>query len=164
MAYDTKRLKTFKWLEKLANNSARYSKGAYNSISSILACYGRFYATNGIILAEVGVYGVRSYRRLRFHARLKICDSNGFLLEFPELAEPIRNYRSGMFTDIMNGDISYEAPFKVNPAVMTDALYPFKLYDIPAYQYMMGDMCMLSGHDNDISLRVLLAGMRGDAE
>lgn len=160
MAYDTKRLKTFKWLEKLANNSARYSKHAFNSITHILACYGCLYATNGIVLAEV-VYPefahIADYGFMRVE---RFCDSSGFLLEFPELAEPIRNYRSGMFTVMMNGDISYDAPFKVNPAVMTDALYLFKLYDIPVYQYMMGEMCMLSGHSKEISLRVLMMGMR----
>lgn len=160
MAYDTKRLKTFKWLEKLANNTARYSKHAFNNIPHILACYGRLYATNGIILAEVEYPEFAHIADYGFMRVERFCDSSGFLLEFPELAEPIRNYRSGMFDDMMNGDISYDAPFKVNPAVMADALYPFKLYDIPAYQYMMGEACMLSGHDNDISLRVLLMGMR----
>lgn len=160
MAYDTKRLKTFKWLEKLANNSARYSKYVYNSIPYILTCYGRLYATNGIVLAEVEYPEFEHISDYGFMRVERFCDSSGFLLEVPDLAEPIRNYRDGMFTDIMNGDISYDAPFKVNPAVMTDALYLFKLYDIPAYQDMMGDRCMLSGHDNDISMRVLLMGMK----
>lgn len=53
MAYDTKRLKAFKWLEGLATNKARYSKDAWNQIPDILTIYGRVYATNGIILASV---------------------------------------------------------------------------------------------------------------
>ena len=160
MTYDTKRLKTFKWLEKLAKNSARYSKGAFNSIPYILTCYGRLYATNGIVLAEVEY---PEFKHISDNGFMKVehyCNENGFLLEFPELVEPERNYRDGMFRDMFNGDIVYEPPFKVNPAVMTDSLYLFKLYDIPAYQYMMGNMCMLSGHNDEISLQMLLMGMR----
>lgn len=160
MAYDTKRLKTFKWLEKLANNSARYSKGSYNSIPYILTCFGRLYATNGIVLAEVQYPEFEHISDEGFMKVEHYCNENGFLLEFPKLSEPERNYRKDMFRDMFDHEISYDAPFKVKSNVLTDALYLFKLYDIPAYQYMLGEMCMLSGHDNDISLRVLLMGMR----
>lgn len=160
MAYDTKRFKMFKWLEKLAGNTARYSKGAYNSIPHILTCYGRLYATNGIVLAEVSYPEFEHLSDYGFMRVERFCDSSGFLLEVPELAEPIRDYRDRMFSDMFDGPVDAEQPFKFNSSVMVDALYPFKLYGIPAYQYLMPEKCMLSGHDEDVSLRVLMMGMR----
>ena len=54
MAYDNKRLRMFKWLDAIAQQKARYSKGVTNGMmQSIFTIYGNLYATNGILLAKV---------------------------------------------------------------------------------------------------------------
>lgn len=160
MAYDGKRLKTFKWLEKLAENKAAYSKTCYNSNPHILTCYGRLYATNGIILAEIEYPEFEHISDYGFMRVESYTDDKGYLLETPKLAEPVRNYRDDMFRDMFNQELNHEQPFKADPVVMADVLYPFKVYGIPAYQYLMGDRCMFTGHNKDVSMRVLMMGMR----
>ena len=84
MAFDNKRLQTFKWLERTCQNSAQYSKRVYNSFHDILVFCGSLYATNGIILAKVDYPEFEHLSDGEWSRILRYVDDDGLLLETPE--------------------------------------------------------------------------------
>ena len=163
MAYDAKRLKMFKWLEGIAQQKARYSKGRTNGMmQSIFTIHGNLYATNGILLAEVEFPEFAHISDDGWRKVVSYCDEQGWHTEYPKLAEPVYEFRERIFADQFIGNRVKEPmiEYKFNPAVMDDALKPFKIYGIAPIMTTDGYRCELSGHNDDVSIRVLFMGLR----
>lgn len=163
MAYDDKRLKMFKWLDGIAQQKARYSKGMTNGMmNNIFTIYGNLYATNGVLLAEVEYPEFAHISDDGWRKVVSFTNEQGWHTEFPELAEPDHEFRERIFADQFIGN-RVEQPmveYKFDPAVMEDALKPFKIYRIAPIMTTDGYRCELSGHDDDVSIRVLFMGLR----
>lgn len=164
MAYDDKRLRMFKWLDAIAQQRARYSKHAFvgSNMHDIIALFGSVYATNGILLAQVDYPEFEHLFDDGWKRVMAYCGENGYLLETPQLADTVTNMRADIFTDQFIGN-RVEQPmheYKFDPAVMEDALKPFKIYRIAPIMTTDGYRCELSGHDDDVSIRVLFMGLR----
>jgi len=163
MAYDSKRLRMFKWLDAIAQQKARYAKGVTNGmLNSIFTIYGKLYATNGILLAEVEYPEFEHIADDGWKRVTAYCGKNGYLLETPGLAELDCDFRERIFADQFIGNRVTEPiiEYKFNPAVMEDALKPFKIYRIAPVMTTDGYRCELSGHNDDVSVRVLFMGVR----
>lgn len=161
MAFNDKRLKTFKWLEHIAKGNVSYAKGCYRSFTDILTIYGRLYATNGVVLAEIQYpefEHISDNDCFMYVTRYK--DDVGYLLEYPELAEYESKLRSRIFTDMFPDKHFYDSGFKFDTKVMKDALKPFEIYKLSPNMCIDGDRCEFSAHDNEVSMRVLFMGLR----
>lgn len=161
MAFDDKRLKMMKWLEHIAKNNVSYAKGCYRSFNDILTIYGRMYATNGIIIAEIQYpefEHISDDDRFMYVTRYK--DDTGFLLETPELAEYPRELRPRIFTDMFPDRHFYDEGFAFDTKVMKDALKPFEIYKLSPNMCIDGDRCEFSAHDKEVSMRVLFMGVK----
>lgn len=163
MAYDDKRLRMFKWLDGIAQQRARYSKGVTNGrLNSIFTIHGNLYATNGVLLAEVEYPEFAHISDDGWKKVVSYCNEQGWHTGYPELAEPDYEFRERIFADQFIGNHVKEPiiEYKFNPAVMEDALKPFKIYRIVPIMTTDGYRCELSGHDDSVSIRVLFMGMR----
>lgn len=164
MTYDDKRLRMFKWLDALAQQKARYSKGAFvgSNMHDILARFGSVYATNGVLLAQVDYPEFEHIADDGWKRVEAYFDGKGYLLETPELADTVTDMCADIFTDQFIGNRVKEPmiEYKFDPAVMDDALKPFKIYRIAPIMTTDGYRCELSGHDDQVSIRVLFMGLR----
>lgn len=161
MAFYDKRLKMMKWLEHIAKDNVRYAKYVYRSFTDILTIYGRLYATNGIILAEIQYpefEHISDNDRFMYVTRYK--DDEGYLLEYPELAEYQREMRPRIFTDMFPDKYFYDEGFAFDTNVMKDALKPFEIYKLNPYMCIDGDKCELAAHNKEVSMRVLFMGVK----
>lgn len=164
MAYDNKRLRMFKWLDAIARRKARYAKHAFvgSNMHDIIARFGSVYATNGILLAQVDYPEFEHIADDGWKRVDTYLDGRGYLLKTPVLADTVSDMRADIFTDQFIGNRVKEpmVEYKFNPAVMDDALKPFKIYGIAPIMTTDGYRCELSGHDDDVSIRVLFMGLR----
>jgi len=164
MAYDDKRLKMFKWLDGIAQQKAHYAKSAFvgYNMHDIIARFGSVYATNGILLAQVDYPEFAHIADDGWKHVTAYCGENGYLLETPELADTDSDMRADIFADQFIGNRVKEprTEYKFNTAVMEDALKPFKIYRIAPIMTTDGYRCELSGHNDDVSIRVLFMGLR----
>ena len=163
MAYDSKRLQMFKWLEKVALQKASYAKGVFTGrINEILTIYGDLYATNGILLAQIDYPEFEHISDFGWMKVARYVDDNGYLLETPELAETERNFRDRMFVDMFIDKWEVSCGFAFDPKVMKDALKPFEIYGITPNICIYSEYrkCELTGHNKDVSIRVLFMGVK----
>ena len=164
MAFDDKRLRMMKWLEHIAKGNVSYAKGCYRSFTDILTIYGRLYATNGIVLAEIQypefehISDNDCFMYVTRYSQYK--DGAWYLLEYPDLAEYERNLRPRIFTDMFPDKHFYDGGFKFDTKVMRDALKPFEIYKLSPDMCIDGDKCGLAAHNEDVSMRVLFMGLR----
>lgn len=157
--HDTKRGKIFKWLDGLANKKARYAKTCIG-IPEVLTIFGRLYATNGIILAQIDYPEFEHLSDEGWKAIDSFVDGKGYFLETPILKDASRVYRERIFDDKFIKEIEVTHDFLFDPSVMKDALYPFTTYDISPTMIVSGDKCELSGHNGEVSIRVLFMGKK----
>ena len=155
MAYDKKRLQTFRELERISK-PFRYLKGGYNPYGgAIYARYGRFYATNGFVMAccewpELSYYGDDDWKEIA-----RYLDDEGLLLQEPE-SESI-NLRDDTFERFYFVQGSPET-FAFNPKLMRDALKIFEINNIHPIWSANGTSFMFTGHNSDVSIKVLMMG------
>ena len=161
MAYDKKRLQTFRELERLSN-PFRYLKGGYSPYDgAIYARYGRFYATNGFVMAccewpELSHFGDGEWQEIT-----RYVDDDGLLLAEPEsVSYFVKYYRqldSNHFDKFYFVKGSPET-FAFNPKLMRDALKIFEINNINPIWSANGTFFMFTGHNSDVSIKVLMMG------
>lgn len=159
MSYDTKRLKTFKWLEDLALGHAVYAKGA-TGLDGIHVFSGNIYASNGIVLAKVNYPEFEHLSDDVWSTVEGYTDSKGYLLETPILVEKAKQPKNNRWLDDMFLNRIYPEEFLFNPRVMEDALKSFKIYGINPILAVGNGKAELAGHSKEISIRVLMMGVR----
>ena len=161
MAFDTKRLKAFKWLEKIATKPQRNVKGlSYNPYQDIYIRFGRLYATNGFILAEVEYPEFAHCGDDAWKSVVTYVDANGTHLETIEYTETeqTERMRDRLFSDMFPSKLHYDQCQPFNPYLLAECMYLFKLYNINPIISLDDAWIMFSGHNNDVSIRVLTLG------
>ena len=160
MTFDTKRLKTCKWLEKIATSKARIMsrKPAFNTFNRVYTIYGRLYATNNYILAEISY---PEFEHISDEGWLQVeswFEESGNLAPLPKLIEVQREnpMRERLFSDMFANTIHYEQSCKWDPYLIAEAMQPFKINDIAPNMYFNNEKLCLAGHNKDVSIRVLL--------
>ena len=164
MAYDAKRLQTFKWLEKLSHNEAPYLKKIkdfINPIQDICVYCGSIYATNDIILAKINYPEFEHLSDWEWSKVVAYTDDDNMLLEFPKLALRNKQFLNDrIFDDAFPGSWNNACYTCFDPRVMKDALKPFEINRINPELTTERDRVMFSGHNKDVSMRVLMMGVR----
>lgn len=163
MAFDTKQLKTFDWLQKLGMKKVPGLKSAYNPYESyIFVRFGRFYATNGYILASMewpeyehagdeGWCVIDDYK-----------DGKGRLLSPVTFSNPriCGLMRDREFEDqfIRLWDTQDAGPY--NPRLVSECMKPFIINNIMPYIVIGANKLEFTGHDKDVSIRVVMMGLQ----
>ena len=162
MAHDAKRGKMFKWLLDTAHNKRKYAKAVYNGINDIYTIYGRLYATNGILLAEIQYPEFEHLSDDGWMVVDEIVGDDGYYLETPKVHQSLRNwddrYLSKMF--FHPAELETGGVLLFNPVVMKDALKPFEFYNINPTLVITDYKAELTGHDNEVSIRIMFMGVR----
>lgn len=164
MAFDRKRLQTFKWLEHVASKYPAGLRNPYNPYSNKIMCKdGRFYATNGYILVcaewpELAHMG-DDWEYVLFYSL------NGTtLLEYPNL-EPMEKHpqNPAFFRDLFfhpnmhnaHGDIR---ELHITPELIMEALKGFKINKLQPGIIADSTRIQFDAHNDDVSLSVLVMG------
>lgn len=152
MAYDTKRLKTFKWLEGLAKDS-RFG---------IVIRSGHIYATDNIVLVRVD-YPEFSDLSLRTWSRIKAYfNEDGKLLEVPELESDFAGMEnaSADFFDRHFIDYATDATVLFDYACMRKVLKPFEINRIKPCIFLAEDKIGLTGRNKEVAIEIVLMGCK----
>ena len=163
MAFDTKQLKTFDWLQKLGTKKVAGLKPAFNPYSDyVFVRFGRFYATNGYILASVEYpeythVGDEGWRVIDDYK-----DGKGRLLSPITFANPqvCDKMRDRIFEDtfVKSWDFIDAGPY--NPRLIAECMKPFIVNDIPVSMVIAQNRVEFSGYNKDVSIRVVMMGLR----
>lgn len=159
MAYDTKCLKMFKWLEKLANHEAAYCKDHVKQVTDICMFCGSLYATNEVILAKVDYDSFRKMSDYTWSRVTDYVDEKGYLLLFPRIEER-RAFKNDRIFDDMFLKQCNPCYVGFDPRVIKDALKPFEIYKLKPAIATGRDRLMFSAHDKEVSIKVLVMGMK----
>lgn len=163
MAFGTKQLKTLDWMQHLGGRRYPGIKGAYNPYDQyIFVRFGRFYATNGYILASVewSEYEHAGDEGWRVIDDYK--DGKGRLLSPITFANPqiCDTMRDRIFEDqfIRQYDHSDCGPY--NPRLVSECMKPFTINNIMPIIIIGTNKLEFAGHDKDVSIRVLMMGLK----
>lgn len=159
MAFDRKKLQTLKWLHKIATTIPSGMKTVYNPYrGDIFVRFGRFYATNGYMVAcaswDENLYdgGDEWLAVKRFE------DEKGHLLETLEFAPYERyNLKNDAFEKFFPSPSDGCKPdyfHMPSPVLVTLAMKGFALNDLYPTYHMTDTQVLYTAHNHDIELRV----------
>lgn len=164
MAFDTKQLRTCKELVKLSKAPRYIAKGAHSyahfAEGKIFVRFGCFYATNSYVLACVQWPEYEHAGDEEWMELSRFMDNDGKLTKFE--FEPCEKQRANDFFDkhFINRVIDNSESLPFNARLMRDALMLFQINDIAPIMYNDGTRWELSGHNEDVSIKVILMGVR----
>ena len=158
MAYDDKQLKTFKWLQDLANNRHAYAKDFINSTPYIYVYCESIYATDSVILADISYNYPQVYTNYEWGKIEQFTDAGGFLLEEPVVTILERQFNDHrFFSKFFDTECSYP-DCSFDTRVVKQALKVVEINKIsPVICSVDKGLCFM-GHNHDISIRVLAMG------
>lgn len=163
MAFDDKRFKMFKWLFNIASRKPTGFKEGYNPYKGNVLCrFGKLYATNVYILAEVQYpefehVGDDMWMQVDCHA------VNGKHLEKPVFAEAEKHPKNDrLFSDMFIGNSAmyYDSVQPFNPRLIAECMKPFTINGISPVIVMDGAKLEFIGHNKDVSIKVMMMGER----
>lgn len=150
MAYDSRQLKTFKWLESIAKESTY----------PIMVYCGSIYATDRYMLARVNYPEFYHLSDWEWSRVSRYFDDEGYLLREPEIEPMARQFTNNrIFDDMFINKLSL-FDCKFDPKYMRKALKVFEINRINPNLYTTGEKVELAGHNNDVSIKVMFMGMR----
>ena len=149
MSYDTRRLKTFKWLEDI-------SKGYY---LDILVYSGSLYATDSTIMVKVDYPEFSHLSDWEWSKVSRYCGDDGYLLETPELESNDHQYTDNRFFDDMFITQNHRCECVFDCKLIKKALKGFEINYINPNIAFECNRIEFTGHNADVSMRVLVMGM-----
>lgn len=163
MAHDMKKLKTLRWLEKLSSKRIAGLNKLMNPYErNVFARFGRFYATNGYILAYVEYPEHLHDADYEWLAVAHYQDDRQYLLPKIEYYKPeiCDRMRDRVFDDMFIKPVSlhWDSSQAFNPALIAECMQPFKINYISPSMAMMGEKLEFAGHNKDVSIKVLVMG------
>jgi len=150
MAYDTRQLKTFKWLESIAKEST----------FPIMFYCGSLYATDRYILAKVDYPEFYHFADYEWNRITRYFDDDGYLLKEPEIEPMARQFTDYRIFDKHFIDKLSLFDSKFDPKYMRKALKVFEINRINPNLCTSAEKIQLTGHNNDVSIKVMFMGMR----
>lgn len=163
MAFDTKQLRTCEELVKLSK-PPKYMKNIVNSTlyEKIFVRFGRFYVANGfsLVMVEWDEYGIHVGED-DWLILSRFMDNDGKLIKF-EFEACERKLAIDIFerqfiqnvADIANDGLA------VNPHLLRDVLNVYQINGIDPNMYHDGLRWELSGHNQDVSIKSIVMGVR----
>lgn len=168
MAYNNKKLKTIKWLERLACGSRPYNRKYKDwlhdneRLSHIFARFGRMYATDSYVIAYVEYPEEIRAGENEWQVLESYTDERGYLLpilKWHDMEKPFAD------NDFMQKHFPAPTEYcywehvpKFDPAILEFGLKPFKINGIKPYMCFTSQKLILSGHNRDVSIMVVMMG------
>lgn len=163
MAFDKKRQRTFKELVALTK-IPRFVKSTYNPLGErVYARFGRFYASNGLILVMVEYPEFEHISDDEWMVLERYEDITGKLLEMPELSVSEKQYSKELFDQFFIKELC--APNEnppVNVRLFASILNVFKINDLTPTILSDGSKYELSAHNKDVSIKAVVMGLRSN--
>lgn len=152
MAFDSKRLRTFKWLESICSKKKE-------NLSKIFVYCGSLYATDEIILAKINYPEFEHVSDYEWSHVSKYADDDGKLLPAFETADCRQFTNDRIFDDMFIKEL-HRPEVGFDPKYMRLALKPFEINKIIPSIAFNEYKFELTGHNRDVSIRVLFMGTR----
>ena len=160
MAFDSKRLRTFKWLEDIAQCNNAYRKSDFPRFPHILTYCDSLYATDEIVLAKVDYPEFAHLSDYVWSEVVGYIDEKSMLLETPIIQERERQFTDRRFFDKFFEDTSITAFEKtIDPRVLKTGLKVFEINKINPNVCTTYDRVFMMGHNRDVSVRVCMMGV-----
>ena len=166
---DKKQLQTFKWLDSLSSRLPKGLKACHNPYHDhIMVRYGRFYATNGYVIA-CAEWDDKRYLHLaalNWETVSRFMDDVGRPLDMPETVkhwfahEPLSDALESYFPEPKSA--KQPNPIVCTPSVFTQALRGFDINGLCPSVCFTDTMALFTGHNREISLRVACMLCRND--
>ena len=164
MAFDTKRHKTLKWLQRLSEKKIIGIKKAYNPYKGVVLCrFGPLYVTNGYILAQVDYPEFEHVSDDNWMQLVEFEDGNKIHLADPIFEEAYQHpSNNDLFAKafISTTGIEYDCTQPFNPRLISECMKPFIINGISPVIAQSGERLEFSGHNREVSIRVLTMGER----
>lgn len=163
MAYNSRQLKTFKWLDDIAQCRHTYlpfSQRTFPKFPKILAYYDSLYATDQIILAKVDYPEFSGLADNRWCEVAMYTDEKGYLLPVPALEVREKQFNNNrIFDDFFKKEFK---PFEllIDPRILKVGLKGFEINKISPTIYTSNTMIYLMGHNREVSIRVAMMGCK----
>lgn len=160
MAYDSKQLRTFKWLDDIAQCKHSYLKISFPKFPKILAYCDSLYATDEIILVKVDYPEYHNLTDYEWCEIVMYTDEQGYLLPIPALEVRERQFNNNrIFDDFFAKEFE---PFElsIDPKVLKVGLKGFEINKINPVVYTCNTMVYLMGHNKDVSIKVAMMGCK----
>ena len=160
MTFDSKRLRTFKLLENIAQCNNAYHKSNFPRFPHILAYCDSIYATDEIVLVKVDYPEFAHLSDYVWSEIVEYTDEKGMLLETPIVQERERQFNDRRFFDKFFDDTSITAFEKtIDPRVLKTGLKVFEINKINPTVCTAYDRVFMMGHNRDVSIRVCMMGV-----
>lgn len=162
MAYDGRQLKTFKWLDDIAQCRHSYlifSQRKFPKFAKILAFCDSLYATDQIVLAKVDYPEFSGLTDYEWCEVAMYTNEKNYLLPVPALEVREQQFNNNrIFDDLFAKEFK---PFElsIDPRVLKVGLKGFEINKINPSLYTSNNMVYLMGHNKDVSIRVAMMGM-----
>lgn len=150
MAYDSRQLKTFKWLESIAKESTY----------PIMVYCGSFYATDRYMLAKLYYQEFYHLSDWEWSRVTRYFDDDGYLLKEPKIELMPRQFTNNRIFDDMFIDKLSLLNCKFDPKFMRKALKVFEINRIKPNLSTSAEKIQLTGHNDDVSIKVVFMGVR----
>lgn len=158
---NTKHLQTFKWLDSLSARPPKGLKACPNPYRDhIMVRYGRFYSTNGYVIA-CAEWDDKRYLHLaslNWETVSRFMDDNGRPLDMPETIkhwfahEPSSDALECYFPEPKSTKHSNSIVF--TPSVFMQALRGFDINGLNPSVCFTDTMALFTGHNREINLKV----------
>ena len=150
MAYDDRRLKTFKWLESIASKST----------FPIMVYCGSLYATDRYMLAKIDYPEFFHLSDWEWSRVTDYFDDDGYLLEEPKIELMPRQFTNNRIFDDQFIGLEKFSDCVFDSKYMRKALKVFEINRINPNMRTSDKKIELTGHNNDVSIKVMFMGMR----
>lgn len=150
MAYDNRRLKTFKWLDKL---QARYRFPLY-------VYSGLIYACDEYMVARVEYPEFYHLSDWEWSQITRYTDDDGYLLKIPEMKIADRQFNDNRYFEKLFIDEWHAMEGCFDVKMMKEAMKPFEYNRIDPSICTCENKVELSGHNKDVSIKVVFMGKR----
>ena len=162
MAFDSKRLRTFKLLESISNSQSSYCKNNFPRFPQIMVRDGQFYATNEIVLAKVEYPEFEHLSDYVWSNVKNYTGEDGLLLQIPEIEEREKQFLNNnifdQFLNLLEDRYVHANEKPIDCKVLEHGLKGFKINGISPLVYTAYDRIILCGHNKDVSMRVMMMG------
>lgn len=162
MAFDSKRLHTFKWLESIASSCSSYCKTYFPRFPEIMVRNGSIYATNEIVLARLDYFEFEHLSDYVWSNITSYTDEDGLLLPIPFIEKREKQFfNNEIFDQYLNllGETIIQVNEKpIDCRVLEHGLKGFKINGISPLVYTYYDRILLCGHNEDVSMHVVMMG------
>ena len=159
MAYDTKQLRTFKWLDDIAKSKQKYAS-KFARLRDVYVYCGSLYATNEIVLAKVDYPEFEHLSDWTWSKIIRFCDDRALLLKEPQIEELAKKFPDHRYFDRFFDDEFRPLEVSINPKVLKDGLKGFEINGINPIVYTSENKVFLMGHNKDVSFKVVMMGTR----